>query len=807
MVVAIVHWTGSAWVAGTFVNNTFVPGQWSEPVAVTGEQGTDGQYVDFKFCATTNMNAPPWNSTLANMLNPTGWLDQPPQLPASGAIWMIEAWKQAGGTQLITAWSTPVRISGEKGQDGQDGANGNFTSFVFKLSDTQPATPSGTNPIPAGWSDAPTGGSSNISYIGHEQTWALQSDGTRKSPVIYDNGFTKNRINFTTSQSNQVITIFLKVSSEAGYDFALVGLLDNPNLSRTSNYSDRISGTAEKYISINVTTAGSHYIDIGYAKDGSQSTGQDCAWYSISAGSVWWMSKATVSYQGGQWLAGAWSAPVKVTGEDGEAGQDGKFWDYKYRTASSQPATPSGLSPAGWSDQPPAVTAGNYLWMSYCEKNAAQTQILWGWSTPVQISGEKGQTGNNGQDGAYFEYRYAKNGSTTAPPALSTTSTNPSGWTTTMPSLGSLEYLWMTVAKKSAAGSILQNWSTPTRTTGTPGAPGLNGANGIAGPSVVFRGEYNSSANYYGTSTRVDCVKYNSNYYVARIDAGNGFNVVPTNVARWNTFGAQFDSVATNLLLAEFANIADWVIKSAKITSQNNTSDGTPRAQLDGQNGAITLASDISTYTASGGSQSLKQTIKIESQSGNIESRTPSSVAYLTSQGFFANRAGTQALPASSGIELKAAVVALGNGDLQRTAYSSLGAICGVYGSASNSNSNPAPAFGGYFFNLMARGLNLGVKTLSNSDDNYSPFENDCFFSCYNTAYITLYFRTPQSVGKIYYIRINNSATVNINTSASGGKQIMLQNGSLVNSYSITTRGSLASIIWDGSYWLYNQIN
>jgi hypothetical protein len=55
-------------------------------------------------------------------------------------------------------------------------------------------------------------------------------------------------------------------------------------------------------------------------------------------------------------------------------------------------------------------------------------------------------------------------------------------------------------------------------------------------------------------------------------------------------------------------------------------------------------------------------------------------------QGIFANKAGIHAVPASSGIKLKAAVVALGNGDLQKNAYKSMGAICGVYGTAHNYN-------------------------------------------------------------------------------------------------------------------------
>jgi hypothetical protein len=796
MVVAIVHWTGSEWIAGAFVNNTFVPGQWSEPITVTGEQGTDGQYVDFKFYATTNLNSPTWNATLASMLNPTGWLDQPPQLPVSGAIWMIEAWKQAGGTQLITTWSTPARISGEKGQDG---TNGSYKSFVFKKADTQPTAPTGTAPIPSGWVDAPTtSGSGGLTSITHGTTWALQADGTYKSPTIDHSGITKNRITFTTTGTNSTIQIYMKVSSEANYDWALVGLLDNGNLTISSNYTDRISGTAEKTISINVPAAGTHYIDIGYAKDSSAVGGSDCAWYKVltevtSGDGTWWMSSATVSYTSGQWVAGTWSAPVKVTGEDGAPGADGKYWDYRYAVNATQPSTPSGLQPSGWSNTPPSVTSGTFLWMSFCEKNADGTSILQAWSTPVRISGEKGQ---DGADGAYFEYRYAKNGSTTSPPTLPSLSTNPSGWATIVPPVGDLEYLWMTVAKKSAAGVLLGNWNTPVRLSGVKGDTGSS-------PALVFRGIYDSTATYYGTNTRVDAVKYNSTYYVARTDAGNGFtNKLPTNTDYWNSFGASFDSVATNLLLAENANIADWIIKSGKITSQNVTTDGTPRAQLDGANGGISFASDIDTYTASGGTQKVKQSLKIDSVAGQFTASSSNDAIYVSSQGIYANKAGQQAIPSSSGIELKAAIAGIGQGNLQKDAYSSVGCIAGVFGRASNSNSNPAPAYGGYFLNLLANGLYLSCKRI---DSATTATENDVYFSCYNTTTITLTLPVPQAAGKIYFIRINNASTVNI--TASGGKTILKLDGTTTTTFAAAGRGELIIMMWDGQYWLFSTTN
>ncbi len=65
-------------------------------------------------------------------------------------MWMSKAEINADNT-LKTNWSTPVRISGEKG------ASGDWVSYVFKKSDTKPTKPTGTATIPTGWSDAPSG--------------------------------------------------------------------------------------------------------------------------------------------------------------------------------------------------------------------------------------------------------------------------------------------------------------------------------------------------------------------------------------------------------------------------------------------------------------------------------------------------------------------------------------------------------------------------------------------------------------------------------------------------------------------------
>lgn len=181
----------------------------------------------------------------------------------------------------------------------------------------------------------------------------------------------------------------------------------------------------------------------------------------------------------------------------------------------------------------------------------------------------------------YQEYRFAKNGSRNSAPALVKTDAEPSGWTTTQPTVGILEYLWMVVAKKSATGALLTNWSEPVRITPYDGKDGENGKS----PAMVYRGVYDSSKTYYGNQYRVDAVKYNGIYYVARIDAGEFHNIAPTNTSKWNNFGAQFESIATGLLLAENANIAGFIFRNNRLESSLSDANGQPNIILDGVSG------------------------------------------------------------------------------------------------------------------------------------------------------------------------------------------------------------------------------
>lgn len=333
------------------------------------------------------------------------------------------------------------------------------------------------------------------------------------------------------------------------------------------------------------------------------------------------------------------------------------------------------------------------------------------WENVGQIKGEKGDKGDDGSAGNYTELRFAKNGSTTSPPSLSKSSLNPSGWTTTTPSVGSAEYLWMTSAVKSGGGkTLVSQWTTPVRLTPYNGKDGADGSS----PVMVYRGTYSSSKSYYGNKNRLDCVKNGSTYYIARIDAGTFSNVAPPNANKWNSFGASFESVATNLLLAEGANIGDWFMKGGRIVSTLGTGD---IIELDAKNKRIKITS-----ATSGGSYSqenIGSVITLDAGNGTVETRSKnnsSTVSYMSPTGIFANRAGTQCVASSTGMDQRAAICALGYGNLSKSQWST-GAderlIAGMYGYASNSGT--APSYGGYFFNLKVKGVIYGIKYITAS--------------------------------------------------------------------------------------------
>lgn len=481
--------------------------------------------------------------------------------------------------------------------------------------------------------------------------------------------------------------------------------------------------------------------DVLYAISSSNTTAPTSGWQTTAPawkdGYYIW-SKTKVVYTDGDIV---YTDAACITGGKGETGNGISSIIEQYYLSSSATSLLNG----SWSNSRPTWKNGWYIWtrsvINYTNGNSITTEA-------ICVTGEKGETGDDGINGDYFEYRYAVNGSRSTPPSLSKTSRNPSGWSTTVPTVGNLQYLWFTVAKiNGETNSLIQNWSTPARQTPYDG---VDGRNGDTGPTMVYRGVYGSSKVYYGTSKRVDAVKYNGHYYVARVDAGNGFqNHVPTDTAYWNDFGAEFESIATNLLLAEGANIGDWFMSGGKIVS--TLLDGN-KIILDASMARILIES-----SRSGGDYSESQyqgsKITIDANSGLIEARSKSNsrVAYMSPTGIFCNNAETQAVSAILGYTHKASIVGLGFGTVNKSDWNNENFLAGVYGRASNSGT--APAYGGFFQNLMAAGLFLHRKAIEESSSSVYLSETDSLVIGYSRNQQIVYLPSDGVIGRTIFFK------------------------------------------------------
>lgn len=481
--------------------------------------------------------------------------------------------------------------------------------------------------------------------------------------------------------------------------------------------------------------------DVLYAISSSNTTAPTSGWQTTAPawkdGYYIW-SKTKVVYTDGDIV---YTDAACITGGKGETGNGISSIIEQYYLSSSATSLLNG----SWSNSRPTWKNGWYIWtrsvINYTNGNSITTEA-------ICVTGEKGETGDDGINGDYFEYRYAVNGSRSTPPSLSKTSRNPSGWSTTVPTVGNLQYLWFTVAKiNGETNSLIQNWSTPARQTPYDG---VDGRNGDTGPTMVYRGVYGSSKVYYGTSKRVDAVKYNGHYYVARVDAGNGFqNHVPTDTAYWNDFGAEFESIATNLLLAEGANIGDWFMSGGKIVS--TLLDGN-KIILDASMARILIES-----SRSGGDYSESQyqgsKITIDANNGLIEARSKSNsrVAYMSPTGIFCNNAETQAVSAVLGYTHKAAIVGLGFGTVNKSNWNNENFLAGVYGRASNSGT--APAYGGFFQNLMAAGLFLHRKAVEESSSSVYLSETDSLVIGYSRNQQIVYLPSDGVIGRTIFFK------------------------------------------------------
>lgn len=327
-------------------------------------------------------------------------------------------------------------------------------------------------------------------------------------------------------------------------------------------------------------------------------------------------SAGSVNYSGSGTTITVWEGTQKLNYDD--------TYPYSAQSFYVEVESSSNISPGGISDGGGKCSAGNHSNMSADTASITYRVTVKRANTNIAViyktqTFAKSHSGADGNDGSFIEYRYAKNGSTSSAPAISVTQLNPSGWSTVPPTIGTLEYLWITKAKKSFDGStLLENWSAPVRISGV-------GSPGPAGPSPVYQGVYSASKTYYGNSTRVDIVKYGSSYYVARADAGTFSGTTPTSTSKWNSFGAQFESVATDLLFASLAYIDNLGVKYLRTGTSGqrvfiNGDDGSMRFYDSNNNEIMTLANGVLTAAkANIKSASSGKRVEIDASTNNLK--------------------------------------------------------------------------------------------------------------------------------------------------------------------------------------------
>lgn len=213
-------------------------------------------------------------------------------------------------------------------------------------------------------------------------------------------------------------------------------------------------------------------------------------WYTTDQNMVGtiWMSWAV--FQTAGTIQREWSTPVRITGENGKDGQDGKSIEFIYKVSNRVPNSsdkPSSVNedgsvPDGWTDHPTGVSESNqYEWMCVRTK----TDDLWSdWNGPTVWS----KWGANGKDGDGVEYIYKRTTTNLSPDRPTEVSQEddfvPEGWTDDPTGVNENNmYEWVCVRKYKEG--IWSEFSNPALWAkwGEKGEPGKDGPQGVPGPA------------------------------------------------------------------------------------------------------------------------------------------------------------------------------------------------------------------------------------------------------------------------------------------------------------------------------------
>lgn len=499
-----------------------------------GSDATTGEYYEYRYAKNGSTVSPP--ALDADAENPAGWSTTMPTVGTLEYLWCTMAKKsglsdkkvfdipvQQGETTLLDITGHGVSGALKNGASVvQDGSR-----YAVDLSDNAECQ--------INW-DLPFGQSFTLCFwMKTDQTlirWMLNGyngrDYVEKSITVSKNTWFHVALRF----NDRTVSIFINGS------LVQTGSI-NEEVVGFSMYDDNMFGSSVFYDNIRLYDGALSATDIGKDKSGASDK-----------------------------LVQNWCTPFRINPYDGKDGVGINTVDVEYAKSTSNKTAPT----SGWQTTAPAWEDGKYIWS---RTKTVLTDGSTEYTKAVCITGGKGATGSTGVGVKSIVEQYY----------LSSSPTSQTGgsWSTTRPTWKDGWYIWTrSVITYTNGTSTTTAAICVTGGKGETGDPGEKGDQGES-PAAVYQGTYSSSKTYYGTKYRLDVVKYNGIFYIARIDAGTFSGVVPTNTSKWNPFGAQFESVATNLLLAENANIAGWVFRNNRLEAQNGS------IYLDGVNGEVRL--------------------------------------------------------------------------------------------------------------------------------------------------------------------------------------------------------------------------
>jgi hypothetical protein len=324
-----------------------------------------------------------------------------------------------------------------------------------------------------------------------------------------------------------------------------------------------------------------------------------------------------------------------------------------------------------------------------------------------------------------------------------------------------------------------------------------------ADPLVLYKGNYSSGVSYNGTSQERNVVKYNGYFYISNIVGSSFSGQTPySGSAYWTFYGANFESVATGLLLAQTAYIENLIVD--RICS--GLGEGLPRLKATGSD--ITFYKNKAEETSSS-SPLLKIGIDvgymetIDADAPGISAGVSGSYSELTSEGIFTNGSNMRPVSVVSG-NSAVSIGALLNKRVAGYTPALKSINAAIYGrddtpDTQDTSVSYSEGYGGWFNTLKAGGLHLGARATAKT---LWMDKTDCFINCDNGAAITIYLPPDPYAGRVAIVRrSNNTVTVQGN-----GKQIHRSGTTPVPSLNVGSgSGTIGLFIYDGVWWVYGQ--